>query len=611
MKRFTIFTVLVLSAAVLFGQMTSEMKTRSIPVRDGEVKNLDGKAIIWQNDFSNPSEWSFEWMKGNPNDGPWVIGTNGPSGYYSASMGAINSTTKNNGFAMYDSDGIGVEPGEQDSKIIYNGTIDCSAYNKVSIMFESYYRKFHGTPYVSISTDGVNWTDFAVHTNLNVNQSSANPTIVIVNITSVAANQPNVRLRFRYHGEWDYAWMVDDITIFEAPDYDVELQQVRLNMWPEYANYGYSGFFGQLPINQLVGNDLPVWFSGVIKNYGTQAVSPELNVKVKNPANTQIFSQSYSMLTSLVTEAFDTIKPNYQNLNTAFVWTNPQIGIYTFNFEAEIPGQQDENLANNTKSYNVVVDHNIYAHDNDHITGSWSTCNYQGGCVDGDIIGVEYPFFTSTQVNSIDFWISSMTQPGASFIAKLMFWDDGSNAWSELASSDFITIESANDVGKMVSVPFADIVNIDVPVGERVNILAAVEYYTSSGTFHWRFGIDGTAPTNDFETWMYFAGEDRWYYYGGTHVPVIRLNVDVPSNTAIQTSGSVTVYPNPSNGQIFVGNVENASIEVINLMGQVVKSVKSEYEVNQIDLSDLANGTYIVKGVKGNEVSNIKINLSK
>ncbi|MFQ3579340.1 MAG: hypothetical protein SNJ71_04270, partial [Bacteroidales bacterium] len=81
MKRTTIFATLMLISAIVFGQMTFEKKTISIPVKDGELRNLANKAIIWQNDFSNPSEWSMEWMQGNPNDGPWVIGTSGPSGY--------------------------------------------------------------------------------------------------------------------------------------------------------------------------------------------------------------------------------------------------------------------------------------------------------------------------------------------------------------------------------------------------------------------------------------------------------------------------------------------------------------------------------------------------
>jgi hypothetical protein len=110
---------------------------------------------------------------------------------------------------------------------------------------------------------------------------------------------------------------------------------------------------------------------------------------------------------------------------------------------------------------------------------------------------------------------------------------------------------------------------------------------------------------------MYFSGEDSWYYYGGTHVAIIRMNVGDPSNVGNNVASNVSVYPNPTTGIVSVTNVENATIEVINLMGQVVATVDSNTEINSIDLSNEANGTYFVRVVKGNEVSTSKINLVK
>jgi len=90
------------------------------------------------------------------------------------------------------------------------------------------------------------------------------------------------------------------------------------------------------------------------------------------------------------------------------------------------------------------------------------------------------------------------------------------------------------------------------------------------------------------------------------------MNVGEPTAVNnISSDADVTTYPNPTDGIISVGNVENASIEIINIMGQVVKTVNSSFEVNHIDLSNFANGTYFVRVVKGNEVSTTKINLVK
>ncbi|MDD3741115.1 MAG: T9SS type A sorting domain-containing protein, partial [Bacteroidales bacterium] len=454
------------------------------------------------------------------------------------------------------------------------------------------------------------WTQFEIHSDLEVNDATGNPTLVMVNITTIAAGQATVYLRFRYIGEWDYAWMVDDISMFEAPDYDVALQQARVNFWPEYINYGYSGFYGLVPQEQINGVGAPVFFTGVIKNYGSQTVTPILTAKVFDSESTELFSDTALFAAPIAVEEFDTVSTSGDGL-TYYFFDPAEVGEYHFTLDASIDGQTDENLANNSLEYVTWITDNEYAHDQGNVSGSWSTCNYTDGCNDGDIIGVTYPFFVSTQFNSIDFYVSSLTEVGTGYVAKLMIWDDGSEAWAEVASSTYYSIDSEEQVGVMHSVTMTDAYNIEVPEGDFVEILAAVEFYTNSGANEWRFGIDGTVPTSGWETWMYFMG-DQWYYYGGTHVPIIRMNVGEPNSVNnISTDTDVTIYPNPTDGIITVGNVEGASIEIINIMGQVVKTVNSSYEVNNIDLSNFANGTYFVKVVKGSNVSTSKINLVK
>jgi len=612
MRKFTILLVMAMISSFAFGQFMMEKKTRSIPVKGGDMRNDAKTTVIWSNDFSNATEWTMEYDPENPNDGPWVIGTDGPTGSYSGGMGAIESTTADNGFAMYDSDAIGTSEDTQDSKIVYNSTIDCSAYTKVAVSFESYYRKFHGTPYLEISTNGTDWTQFEVHTDLEVNDASGNPTLVMVNISAIAAGQATVYLRFRYVGEWDYAWMVDDITMFEAPDYDVALQQARVNFWPEYINYGYSGFYGLVPLEQVNGTGAPIFFSGVIKNYGSETVTPILTATVQDAAENELYTINATFETPIAVEEFDTVSTSTE-VEECYYFDDAEVGEeYHFLLNASIDGQTDENPSNNDLEYVTWITNNDYAHDQGNVSGSWSTCNYTSGCVDGDIIGVTYPFFVSTQFNSLDFYVSSMTEVGTGYVAKLMIWDEGSEAWAEVASSTYYSIDTEEQVGVMHSVEMVDEYYIEVPEGEFVEILAAVEFYTNSGANEWRFGIDGTVPTSGWETWMYFMGETTWYYYGGSHVPIIRMNVGEPTAVNnISSDADVTIYPNPTDGIISVGNVENASIEIINIMGQVVKTVNSSFEVNHIDLSNFANGTYFVRVVKGNEVSTTKINLVK
>lgn len=57
---------------------------------------------------------------------------------------------------------------------------------------------------------------------------------------------------------------------------------------------------------------------------------------------------------------------------------------------------------------------------------------------------------------------------------------------------------------------------------------------------------------------------------------------------------SLSVYPNPSNGIFHFSQVIEEG-QILNLNGQVLKSVKG----NEIDLSDLSKGIYLLKSEWG------------
>jgi len=618
MKKFSLLLMVVFVASLVFGQNLMNKKTISHPVKGGKIQQTKDLQIIWENDFSNPAEWTMEYSPDNPNDGPWVIGTEGPTGYFSAGMGPIESTTAENNFAMFDSDATGVSETTQDSKLIYTGSIDCSAYTNVAIQFESYYRKFHGTPYVEVSVDGgTNWTQYEVHTGMSVGSATANPTFAVVNISPVAANQAEVKLRFRYIGEWDYAWMVDDLKVFVAPDYDVSLVEARINFWPQYSNYGFSGFFGQIPAFQMFVAGTPVWFSGIVKNYGTMEAIPTLTAVVKDGSMTEIYNISKTYdgpLVTLTTEQQDTITTvNYDALEESFVFepaSETDYEIYTWEISANVEGVIDENPENNMLHYQTYLSPATYAHDNDNLTGSFSTGNFTVGGNDGDIVGVTYPIFASCEINSVEFWLSSMTEVGTSYIVKIMVMEEGTEEWTEVTSSPLVTIDNEEQVGTLQHVEMADVYNFEVPEGEYIEVLVAVEIYFSNLEF--RIGVDATAPTSGWDTWLFFSGENEWSYYGGDFVPVIRLNVGPYSGTNNEiASQEISVYPNPTRDMVTLTNVEGANIQVVDITGKVLVNTNAAQNNISVDMSSFAQGTYIVRIMNEDGLTVKKVNLVK
>jgi hypothetical protein len=83
----------------------------------------------------------------------------------------------------------------------------------------------------------------------------------------------------------------------------------------------------------------------------------------------------------------------------------------------------------------------------------------------------------------------------------------------------------------------------------------------------------------------------------------------VSVNTAFDTN--LDIYPNPSTGILKITNASEADIQIINQLGQVVLNINDAKNLNLVDLSDMPNGTYIVKVIQNETVSTAKILLSK
>lgn len=70
---------------------------------------------------------------------------------------------------------------------------------------------------------------------------------------------------------------------------------------------------------------------------------------------------------------------------------------------------------------------------------------------------------------------------------------------------------------------------------------------------------------------------------------------------------SISIYPNPSNGFVKVSNVQNSSITVYNLLGEMILSNFSKNNISELDFTQFEKGTYIIKIEKGAEVITKKV----
>jgi hypothetical protein len=160
---------------------------------------------------------------------------------------------------------------------------------------------------------------------------------------------------------------------------------------------------------------------------------------------------------------------------------------------------------------------------------------------------------------------------------------------------------------------------LDVTVGVAANPLAVISTVTvpnptvsgyslvsipitvpAPGFYHIGFNIGstGSAPT--------FKIDD---------IEMTTLAVGINNN---KLDASVNVYPNPANTNVVVSIRNTKDVEylvtITDLLGRTVKTMSTEKVAStdlNIDLSDVANGAYLVKVQSGNAVKSAKLIINK
>jgi hypothetical protein len=60
-------------------------------------------------------------------------------------------------------------------------------------------------------------------------------------------------------------------------------------------------------------------------------------------------------------------------------------------------------------------------------------------------------------------------------------------------------------------------------------------------------------------------------------------------------SNSFTIYPNPSTNNLTIETLQRSDIEILNIEGQLIKSLAANNNKTIVDISALAKGMYFVK----------------
>ena len=548
---------------------------------------------FWSNDFSNASDWTMvDLLNGGLQN--WVITTNGPQGGFSNAMGPIASTTAANGFALYDSDALNSQYVPQQATLTYNGTVDCSQYQYVNINFECHHRVFRDSVFVEISLDNFQTIAgrYRFHEEIALNNSSANPDFVSVNVSSSAGNQSNVYFRFMYEGEWDYAIMIDDVSFSETPNNEIKFDGETFGgWWIAYATSGgYGSDFTFNPLDQLTA--MPYRFEGSIANTGVMTQNNVvMHVDVED-AQGMMLSNHASSPISLTMGAADTVA-------TTTNFTPTSYGIHNFNFYAS----SDSFPTTDTVTRSAIVTDTVYGVDFD-----WNSdgANAGGGyflgrSCGGQVLGNAFDIFAPTYATSITFFVDDESVVGAEVTAQLYEVDPSQSIANAppllLNESDPYTL-TGPDIGNWKTLKLQSTAPISLFPGS--SYLAAVK-----GSQH-PLDTSMISSNNNPNSASYLqnncpdANGNVGNWGGLSSAPMIRLNVSAtapPTGVKDIYHNGISVYPNPSGGEISIDIADfNAYyLSVKDILGKEVYSEKIKDSKFKINLTHLEKGVYLIE----------------
>lgn len=129
-------------------------------------------------------------------------------------------------------------------------------------------------------------------------------------------------------------------------------------------------------------------------------------------------------------------------------------------------------------------------------------------------------------------------------------------------------------------------------------------YHDAEGAYLWYVyqsdGFPGTVVQPDDEHTPDTDPEDNFYNALKVYVSSI-VGVE-EENDAVASAINMTVFPNPANGSFTMELSEEADVNIINAVGQQVKSYKS---VKSVVVNDLSAGIYFVKA--GNQTQKVVV----
>jgi hypothetical protein len=565
-------------------------------IKPSKLTQNTKETILWSNSFNTPSDWVINNTAGTPGLG-WEFSSN-PAAIPVTQLSPFASTTAANGFLFVNSDAnntVDFDGTPIVTTATTSATINLTGQPVVRLRYQHNFRWWHDTRGVSVSADnGATWTDFEMSNENEYslpNQNAGNPEQTVIDISSIAGNQAQVKIRFYYndHDWWGWYWAVDDVALFVPEDNDLVMLG---GYWGSTGAWGARLPYYQIPLSQLA----PLDVAGIVKNYGALNQN---DVVFTAALASGVWSGS-SAAEAVLAGATDTISL------TAALTPPPIVATHVINMSVS-SSATDAVPADNSilAAASVSVNNFIYARDKG--TATNGTYNQGMGFEAGNVFDI----YAAANLSGIDTYIDAGAVVGAEVYAKLYSVDP--TATTTAAAFVFVDesapyILTAADLGQKITLALSAGA---APLSAGVSYVVVLGSYGDGGASDDL--IISTAGVSEASTSYYYDMTDNTWYYT-TSTPMVRMNFDPSVGVnEVENNLGLRVFPNPSNEVINISlNKEvSASLKLLDVSGKVVKTQSLNGISTSINTASLNSGVYFVTINDGTSVSTQKVVIKK
>jgi hypothetical protein len=563
----------------------------------------------------------WQWRANARADTVIVNNTRIPAAFWGG-LPAINSPSAANGAAVFNSDaydsggsrtnlGSGPFPAPQTASLT-SSNIDCSAFERVTLSFYQFARTLiDDNTLVEVSGDGgATWKEYRPNERVLSNEIngiiSANSRVVI-DISDVAGNSSQVRLRFTWSGFY-YFWIIDDVKLLESPA----------------NNLGIADFFYPLssfatPQSQIATDTFG--FGVAVANFGSADQSDVLvYASVINASGEELYLDSVIVDLIRVGDTLNVVFPN------TFTPELPR-GVYAVLYDVLVEDVADFYPNDNSDGEVFVVTDGIFSKEDGFLDedAEWPSGfpinqDYQIGNVytmsplsgSGFVVGkVTFNAFHPqdfTGQELVTLFLYKVKDRVAPNFANFNIQSQGSGAANddlEVAGfGSYVFPPDHDSFGFGTDVELEDLLGNPVRLEPGARYFLVASYQDRSNEVIHNLSDDITYADGLVSTIVFVDG--RWFLGGFNRNASAILRMEIMSTDAADRTplpdNAVRLFPNPTSSQLYVQldleAATDALVIITDVSGKVLKwqpFQKVQGDTLQFDVSGYPAGAYFLR----------------